>query len=120
MVARTRNARGIYHKSRSRFTKSPGKSKALPEFLEQAEVEALLRYAPHPQARLLMLMQWRAGLRVSEAIAITAADLALESDQPTIRVRLGRERRTVWSRCTWSCETCSITWCTTERRTVRS
>ena len=74
MVVRTRNARGIYHKSRSRFTKSPGESKALPEFLEQAEVEALLRHAPHPQARLLM--QWRAGLRVSEAIAITAANLA--------------------------------------------
>ena len=90
MVARTRNARGIYPKNRSRFTKSPGKSKALPEYLEQAEVESLLRHAPHPQARLLMLIQWRAGLRVSEAIAITPADLALESDQPTMRVRLGK------------------------------
>ena len=37
-----------------------------------------------------MLRQWRAGLRVSETIVITAADLALESDQPTIRVRLGK------------------------------
>ena len=90
MVAEARNARGMYPKSRSRFTKSPRKSKALPEFLEQAEVEALLRHAPHPQARLLMLMQWRAGLRVSEAIAITPADLTLESDQPTMRVRLGK------------------------------
>ena len=90
MVARTRNARGIYPKTRSCFTKSPGKSKALPEFLEQAEVEALLRHAPHPQTRLLMLMQWRADLHVSEAIAITLADLTLESDQLTVRVRLGK------------------------------
>ena len=37
-----------------------------------------------------MLMQWRAGLRVSEAIAITPADLTLESDQPTMRLRLGK------------------------------
>lgn len=90
MVTRLRNARRIYPKSRSRFTKSPGKRKALPEFLEQAEVEALLRHAPHPKARLLMLLQWRAGLRVPEAIAITPAGLALESDQPTMRVRWGK------------------------------
>ena len=90
MVTRPRNARGTYPQIRSGLTKSPGKSKALPEFLEQAEVEALLRHAPHPKARLLMLLQWRAGLRVSEAITITAADLALESDQPTIKVRLGK------------------------------
>ena len=90
MVARTRNALGLYPKSRSHFTKSPGKGKALPEFLEQAEVEALLRHAPHPKSRLLMLLQWRAGLRVSEAIAITSSDLVLESEQPTLRVRLGK------------------------------
>ena len=90
MVASPRNAQGIYPKSRSRFTKSPGKSKALPQFLEQAEAGALLRHAPHPQARLLMLLQRRAGLRVSETIAVTPADLTLEADQPTMRVRLGK------------------------------
>lgn len=37
-----------------------------------------------------MLMQWRAGLRASEAIAITPADLTLESDQSTMPVRLGK------------------------------
>ena len=90
MVARPRNAQGIYPKSRSCFTKYPGESKALPDFLEQAEVGALLRHAPHPQARLLMLLQRRAGLRVSDAIAITPLDLSLEADQPTMRVRLGK------------------------------
>ena len=93
MVAKTRNDRGIYPKSRSCFTKSPGKSKALPEFLEQAEVEALLRHAPHLQARSLMLRQWRVGLRVSEAITATPADLAPEIDQPTMRVNPGKEAK---------------------------
>lgn len=62
----------------------------MPEFLEQSEVEALLRHAPHPQTLLLMLIQWWAGLRVSEAIVITPADSVLGSDQPTMRVRLGK------------------------------
>ncbi len=37
-----------------------------------------------------MLLQWGAGLGVSETIAITPADLALETDQSTMRVRLGK------------------------------
>ena len=89
-LGKTRNAQGIYPKSRSRFTFPRRFCKARPEFLEQAEVEALLRHAPHPKARLLMLLQWRAGLRVSEVVAISAADLTLESDQPTIKVHLGK------------------------------
>ena len=56
-------------------------------------MEALLRHAPHPQVRLLMLLQSRAGLRVSEAVAITTAYLALESDQPAVRVRLGKRAK---------------------------
>lgn len=37
-----------------------------------------------------MLLQWRGGLRVSEATVITPADLVLESGQPAMRVRLGK------------------------------
>ena len=40
-----------------------------------------------------MLLQWRAGLRVSEALALEAADLSLNSDQPTLRVRQGKGNR---------------------------
>ena len=47
-----------------------------------------------------MLLQWRAGLRVSEALdleaanlALEAADLSLHPDQPTIRVRQGKGGR---------------------------
>ena len=40
-----------------------------------------------------MLLQWRAGLRVSEALALEPADLSLDSDQPTILVRQGKGNR---------------------------
>ena len=69
----------------------PGiKGSRLPEYLEAQEVRAILAAANNPRARLLMLFQWRAGLRVSEALAVQAADLSLESDQPTLRVRSGK------------------------------
>ena len=57
------------------------------------EVQAILAVAPNPRARLLMLLQWRAGLRVSEALALESADLSPDSDQPTIRVRQGNGGR---------------------------
>ena len=40
-----------------------------------------------------MLLQWRARLRVSEALALEPADLSLDSDQPTILVRQGKGNR---------------------------
>ena len=72
----------------------PGSKRlTLPEYLEAQEVRAVLSTAPNPRARLLMLLQWRAGLRVSEALALQAADLLLDSDRPTIRVREGKGNR---------------------------
>jgi integrase len=37
-----------------------------------------------------MLVQWRAGLRVSEALALEVSDLALDGDRPTLKVRWGK------------------------------
>jgi len=62
----------------------------LPEYLEPAEVDALIRAAPHGQARLLMAEQWRGGLRIGEAVALEVADLQLDGYHPTIRVRRGK------------------------------
>ena len=73
--------------------KPGGKGFTLPEYLEAHQVQAVLAAAPNPRARLLMLLQWRAGLRVSEALALEAAALSLHSDQPTIRVRQGKGGR---------------------------
>ena len=34
---------------------------------------ALIRAAPNPRARLLFLVEWRAGLRISEARGLSVA-----------------------------------------------
>ena len=62
----------------------------MPEYPEALEVDAIIRAAPNSRAALLFLVQWRAGLRVSEALALEARDLALDSDLPTIHVRRGK------------------------------
>ena len=85
-----RRARGMHSKSANVQQKPRGKRSALPEYLEAQEVQALIAAAPHPRAKLLMLTQWRAGLRVSEALALERADLSLDTDLPTLRVRRGK------------------------------
>lgn len=85
-----RGGRGVYRRRDGLQPDSGGKRRSLPEFLEAAEVEVLLQCAPSPQARLLILLQWRSGLRISEALALDPADLSLESDRPTLRVRRGK------------------------------
>ena len=55
------------------------------EYLEAHMVGALFRAAPSPRARLLFLVEWRAGLRIYEA-----RDLSLDTDRPTTRARQGK------------------------------
>lgn len=62
---------------------------ALPEYLAANEVEVMLECAPSERARLLMLIQWRSGLRVSEAINVRWSDIR-HDDRPTLRVRRGK------------------------------
>ena len=64
--------------------------KPLPEYLEAHKVDALIRAAPNSRAALLFMVQWRAGLRVSEALALEVRDLSLDSALPTIHVRRGK------------------------------
>ena len=64
--------------------------KSLPEYLEAHHVETLMELAPNGQARLVMLTQWRAGLRISETLALEVVDLDLNGDNPTLRVRHGK------------------------------
>ena len=74
----TRRARGIHPKRAGLQQKPRGKGSTLPEYLEAHEVQALIAAAPHPRAKLLMLTQWRAGLRVSEALANREPDPVAE------------------------------------------
>ena len=58
------------------------------------EINAIIRAAPNPKAKLLMLEQWRAGLRVSEALDLEVRDLSLDTSTPTLRVRSGKGGKT--------------------------
>lgn len=63
------------------------------EYLDIEQVNILLKHAPHPDARLLMLTMWRAGLRVSEAISLRFQDIQMDSDRPQIAVRRGKGKK---------------------------
>ena len=89
-LPRRRRPRGVNTKGAA-LQQSPGaKGFTLPEYLESHEVGALIAAAPNPQARLLILVQWRAGLRISEALALETRDLRLNTDRPTLNVRKGK------------------------------
>ena len=57
-------------------------------------MNAVIRTAPSPKAKLLMLEQWRAGLRVSEALDLEVRDLSVDAASPTLRVRAGKGGKT--------------------------
>ncbi len=90
-IARRRRPRGQHPKRVDQGQELA--PKPLPQYLEAHEVRAIIRASDDPRARLLMLEQWRAGLRVSEALALEVADLSLDTDLPTIRVRSGKGRK---------------------------
>ena len=90
-AARRRRPRGQYPKKAQQ--QAEALEKKLPQYLEAHEVQAIIRASEDPRARLLMLEQWRAGLRVSEALALEVSDLSLDVTLPTIRVRSGKGRK---------------------------
>ena len=83
---------GVTQKHRKGAT--PKRQKRIPEYIEADEVNAIIRAAPNPKAKLLMLEQWRAGLRVSEALDLEVRDLSLDTSSPTVRVRSGKGGKT--------------------------
>ena len=91
-ISRQRRPRGRYPKTQDGAT--PKREKRIPEYLEADEVNAIIRAAPSPKAKLLMLQQWRAGLRVSEALDLEVRDLSLDTATPTLRVRSGKGGKT--------------------------
>ena len=54
-IARRRRARGRYPKTQDGA--APKRQKRIPEYLEADEVNAIIRAAPSPKAKLLMLQQ---------------------------------------------------------------
>ena len=87
-VERYRRPRGHYPRPRGDIGEKTVEQ--LSEYLEAHEVDALIRAAPNPRARLLFLIEWRAGLRISEVLVVDRSDLSLDTDRTTIRVRRGK------------------------------
>ena len=88
-VARRRRPRGTHPKR----TDSSAQPKKTPEYLETHEVEAIIRASDNPRAKLFMLKQLRGGLRVAEALALEVADLSLDAEPPTLRIRACKGNR---------------------------
>lgn len=88
---RRRGSRGLY-KTRDETRQNSGtKSKELPEYLDQDTIEAVIKSAQDPRARLAMMIQWRAGLRVSEVVNLTPADVNLNANPiAELKVRQGK------------------------------
>ena len=73
--------------SRSRPT-----SRQLPNYLSAEEVEGLLSVVDDVPYRMLFQVEWRAGLRVSEALHLQVQDVNLRGDRPSLRVVCGKGR----------------------------
>ena len=101
-ISRQRRPRGRYPKTPDGAV--PKREKRIPEYLEADEVQAIIRAGPSPKAKLLMLQQWRAGLRVSEALDLEVRDLSLDTASPTLQsaFRQGRQDAGL-CRCIRSC-----------------
>ena len=97
-ISRQRRPRGRYPKTQDGA--APKREKRIPEYLEADEVSAIIRAAPNPKAKLMMLQQWRAGLRVSEALDLEC--VTCRSILPVQRCEYVPARRGL-CRCIRSC-----------------
>ncbi|MCY4529039.1 MAG: site-specific integrase [Chloroflexi bacterium] len=94
-IAPATDGTALLDREKRGMQQSTGKDAArpLPEYLTASEIGVMLDCAPHAELRLLMLIQWRSGLRISEALALTWADIQPDDDNPTVRVRQGKGKR---------------------------
>src|SRR5262249_9407496 len=70
----------------------PKKPQTLPVILSPEEVRQFLSCVPPRKARTILTVCYAAGLRISEAIAIKAADI--DSQRMTLRVHQGKGQKT--------------------------
>ena len=68
----------------------PTSRKQLPDYLSAEEVDGLLSVVDDGQARTLFLLEWRVGLRVSEALNLQVQDVNLRGDRPSLRIECGK------------------------------
>lgn len=103
LVVNRRGGKGLYRRTGLALpdagdtSKAPvqRKAKTLPEYLDASEAEALIRFCDNPKGKLTFLIQWRAGLRISEALALSASDVDFEGRQLKVRQGKGKKDRVV-------------------------
>jgi integrase/recombinase XerC len=71
-----------------KLLRAPKLDKKLPNFLQQDEVERLIKATVHPRDAAIIEVLYGGGLRVSEAVAIDLGDVAAEDG--IVRVRHGK------------------------------
>lgn len=79
VVPRNRRPKGRHSRPRDPDGRRKRTTKKLPEYPEPYQVEVLIRAVPNQRARLLFLIEWRAGLKISEAPSLEARDPSLRT-----------------------------------------
>lgn len=95
-ISRRRRPRGRYPKTGDGAT--PKRQKRIPEYLEADEVNAIIRAAPNPKAKLLMLEQWRAGLWEHQSGQDSRGS---SCDRLALGAGGGQACRGAWRVCAW-------------------
>jgi site-specific recombinase XerD len=74
-----------------RESSRPRQDKRLPLILSKAEIHDLLSAETNPKHKLLLMLTYSSGLRVSEAVALKIEDIDFE--RRTVLVRMGKGRK---------------------------
>jgi|SRR5438552_896427 len=70
---------------------APRMPQRLPEILSREEIERLFESAANPKHRVLLMIAYGAGLRVSEVVGLKVSDI--DSNRMTIRIEEGKGRK---------------------------
>jgi site-specific recombinase XerD len=81
----------VLKKNIAREQRRPRQDKRLPAVLAKSEIKLLLDGEKNPKHRLLLMLAYSSGLRVSEVIALRRAHIDLA--RKTVLIRLGKGRK---------------------------
>jgi site-specific recombinase XerD len=76
-----------------RDLRRPHQDKRLPSVLSEKEIRLILDHTQNPKHKLLLMLIYSSGLRVSEAVTLTRADIDLDRKTVFVRSAKGRKDR---------------------------
>lgn len=83
----------LYKRSDYEKIRSPKKTKSLPVVLSKQEIETIANQTKNKKHRLMILLAYAAGLRVSEVIALKVRDLDIAQKYMMVRQGKGKKDR---------------------------